>query len=252
MNILKERSYGKEIEGLFTEFFELHPTKDLNTLFSILKKERKWRISTSKVTVLENIRLSENMELSLCLRTNEIRGNYTFDQNKCYKVREAAEENERGEVQEELRNYPIVLTADGIRVKGDTEIDEIDRARIEQFKFLIQLIDLSEESREGLVVEYANISEGKSFKRDGSHFSYKLGYKSGNDHEIIEVIKKHFDIDSSNQENTNNQIAFTGRCFIDNSDGGFTLDTQNHSVQLIFGKYGEVGTVQVSGSVAFY
>jgi len=240
MKVLKERSYVKEIEELFVPFFELHPTKDLNELFVMMKEqEKECNISTRKKTTLEDARLSESMDLYMCMRTNEIKGYYEIVQSYCYKFGEKKKE--------ELRSYPIVLTEVGIRVREEVEITEEDLASLEQFKFLIELIDLSESSREGLVVNNADISERKAYTRVGKQFSYSLGYNADKDHDIITTVKKQFDI-----EKPNNEISFRGRCSTDGSDDGFSIASQNHSVELEFGNNGEEGSVQITGSVNFH
>jgi len=240
MKILKERGYVKEIEELFVPFFELHPTKDLNELFAILKEqEKECSISMSKITTLEDARLSESIDLYLCMRTNEIKGSYAIQQSSRYKFGEKKKE--------ELRNYPIVLTDDGIRVREEVEITEDDHARLEQFKFLVQLIDLNEAGREGLAVDSSEISEGNAYTREEKRFSYSLGYKADNDHDIITMVKKQFDIEKPNSE-----ISFIGRCITDESNIDFSVVSQSHSVRLVFGDHGEVGTVQITGSMEFY
>lgn len=252
MNELKERRYRKNIEELFAPFFALHPTKDLNVLFnSLLEDEGKeWSIYTDKTTKLATTRLSERVDLHFSLRLNEIRGYYELRQTKNYKIEQDDEKSEEHEKEkEQLHRYPVVLTLGGIRVREDAAVDQPFQERIEQFKFLIQLIDLSESAREGLTIESGNISEREGYRKYESRFSYELGYAIDNDHEIIEVIKDHFDIESAlNQEKVDSKIRITGRCAVDDADA---IVNQNYCVLLRLGEYGEVGTVEISGAVGF-
>ena len=240
MKILKERNYVKEIEELFVPFFELHPTKDLNELFAIMKKqEKECSVSTSKLTILEDARLTETIDLFLSKRTDEIKGNYTIHQSSRYEFGEKKKE--------ESRNYPIVFTCDGICVREEVEITEEDEARLEQFKFLIQLIDLSEVGRKGLAMDSSDISESDDYKRKRNRLSYSLGYKADEDHDIVTTVKKQFDIEKANSE-----ISFTGRCSTSESNDGFSTANQSHSIRLVFGDHRDVETVLVTGSMDFH
>ena len=134
-------SYRSEIEALFTPFFKLHPTQDLNELFNTEDKSHQ-HMGINITTQFEDHNVVKSLDLFNRPRMGDIWGNYRVDVN--YHSSGAAEvsEGNRKKEREAKRSYHVVLTSSGIRVADDVEADDEVREDIENFKFLIQLLDL--------------------------------------------------------------------------------------------------------------
>lgn len=249
MKMLKERHYRTEIEEMFTPFFALHQTKDLNTLFSILKEKNcGFSIGTDITITLEDRVTAEEIYFHATPQ-GRIGGHYTTRQRDINCCNESGKDCESAK--EEVHKYRIVLTSDGIDVSG--EVDEAKRTHIRQLKFLPQLIDLSEEVRDDFVMNEANLSERKGFKVDTTTLSYDLEYEFSNGHKIAEVVKRQFDIDVElNKKDLSREISFFGRHTIDDTKDELTFLMQHHRAKLSFGEIGKAGSVQISGNIDFY
>ena len=200
-------SNRSNVEAGLEPFFALHPTEDLNELFRALRRidSNTWIISTSIDRGFErddrDISTSESMELWMNGGTTEIVGEYTisfdyfepFDPERHVQIREDGSIGGamRRTEEDERRIYPVVLTPEGIRVPEEIEIDNETRERIENFKLVIQLIDLSEESRSTLSIESSNQSQNRMTTGIPT---FHLGYNIEDEHPILQTIRQEFNI----------------------------------------------------------
>ena len=211
---------SNNVEAGLEPFFALHPTEDLNELFRALRRidSSTWIVSTSIGRNFERDGREgstfEQMELWLSLGTSKVVGEYTMDVGYFKPIDpdlppEMVSNIRR--VEEEIRHiYPVVLTPEGIRVPEGIEIADETRERIENFRMVIQLIDLSEESRSTLSVESVNYSQNRM--TTGAP-TFHLGYNIEDDHPILQMIRQEFNIGDElelNRDGRDGALLFQG------------------------------------------
>lgn len=192
------------VEAGLESFFNLHPTEDLNELFGVLRHidpSSTWIIHTSIGTNFERDGREgagfEIMELWANPNSREVHGEYLWNESYFQPIDpELPPEMIPNvmQVEEDIRRtYPVVLTPDGIRVPDGIEIDNDMRERIENFRLVVQLINLSEESRRSMDIESA--AQAQNRVTTGSP-SFHIGYNLGDEHPILLNIRQQFDVPS--------------------------------------------------------
>ena len=193
---------SNNVEAGLEPFFALHPTEDLNELFRALRRidSNTWIIHTSIDRAFEHDGRdrseSEHMELWMNPVTDEVVGEYrtsfTYFKPIDPDLPPEMVPNTREVEEGERRIYPVVLTPEGIRVPEGIEIADENRERIENFRLVVQLIDLSVESRSTLMVESTNYSQNRMTTGTPS---FHIGYNIEDDHPILQTIRQEFNIE---------------------------------------------------------
>lgn len=248
----KRNGYRSEVEELFEPFFKLHPTQDLTELFNPEDKCRQ-NVEISVTTRFEDHWVVESLDLYYRPNTDDIGGRYRVVVDyRLHGVTEVSEENKKKE-REARRSYQVVLTSSGIRVADDVEVDDEMRKHIEDFKFLTQLFDLSEEGRSDFIFSDLNISESvskqtKYRKYPAESQSYFLNYEVDKDHEMVRAVKDAFKIKTELEEERSINFSHTQVNEI-NPDSESLMFSTIHSIKMSFGDYEEVGRVVIRQTI---
>ena len=253
MNEIKN-SYRSEIEEIFAPFFKLHPTQDLTELFQTEDKSKK-QIDISISTQFDDYDAVESLDLYYRPATGEISGSYGVEYHSYGVTEEVNEENTETE-RKARRYYRVVLTPAGIRVCEDVEVEEEVRESIEKFKFLFQLLDLSEDGRSNFTFKGLDIAESileprKTREHPSNRKAYYLNYEIDKDHEVVRAVKEAFDIKTVLGEK--GSICFRHNQWYEIAQDNEPLNISNqYNVAVSFGEFREAGSVKIRQSISWY